>query len=265
MGAAGGIGTCSTRSGRSRRSDRTVGTPAPPRQVASAGAGAVLSPPAARCRRPRVGRAGAGSRRHRRPRGRRHLPRRHQLVSPRAVGRCASALSLDLPSSLVAAPSPPATVRPAHAGTRHAARSRAPRHTPPPLPPWLPPAPCPSPAGPPATVPSPAPHSLSRAHLLTRSAPFAQVARSGCSRTRGGAAVKRRAVLTLSPRPASHSASRSSPRPSPGAPALALTLTPALSPNPAPTLPLDPNPDPNPSLSAREHLLHHRFRGPPGA
>ena len=79
VGAAGGIGTCSTRSGRSRRSDRTVGTPAPPRQVASAGAGAVLSPPAARCRRPRVGRAGAGSRRHRRPRGRRHLPRRHQL------------------------------------------------------------------------------------------------------------------------------------------------------------------------------------------
>ena len=53
MGAAGGIGTCSTRSGRSRRSDRTVGTPPRPRQVASAGAGAVL-----RACRPR----GAGAR-----------------------------------------------------------------------------------------------------------------------------------------------------------------------------------------------------------
>ena len=90
MGAAGGIGTCSTRSGRSRRSDRTVGTPPPPRQVASAGAGAVLSPPAARCRRPRVGRAGAGSPgagscRHRRPRGRRHLAAR-RLFSSFSIG-----------------------------------------------------------------------------------------------------------------------------------------------------------------------------------
>ena len=62
MGAAGGIGACSTRSGRSRRSDRTVGTPAPPRQVASAGAGAVLTRPAARCRRSRVGRASVAAR-----------------------------------------------------------------------------------------------------------------------------------------------------------------------------------------------------------
>ena len=56
-GAAGGFGTCSTRSGRSRRSGRTVGTPARPRQVASAGAGAALSLPTARCRRARAGHA----------------------------------------------------------------------------------------------------------------------------------------------------------------------------------------------------------------
>ena len=53
--------------GPSRRSDRTVGTPARPRQVASAGAGAVLSLPAARCRRhrgwavPVQARAGTGT------------------------------------------------------------------------------------------------------------------------------------------------------------------------------------------------------------
>ena len=53
VNAAGGIGTCSTRSGRSRRSGRKVGTPARPRQIASAGAGAALSLPTARCRRAR--------------------------------------------------------------------------------------------------------------------------------------------------------------------------------------------------------------------
>ena len=61
-GGRGGVGTCCTGSGRSRRSDRTVGTPARPRQVASAGASAVLSLPAARCRRPRVGRASVAAR-----------------------------------------------------------------------------------------------------------------------------------------------------------------------------------------------------------
>ena len=40
-----------------------------------------------------AGSPGAGSRRHRRSRGRRHLPRRHQLLSSRAVGRCASSPS----------------------------------------------------------------------------------------------------------------------------------------------------------------------------
>ena len=50
-GGRGGVGTCCTGSGRSRRSDRKAGRS--PRQVTSAGAGAVLSLPAARCRRPR--------------------------------------------------------------------------------------------------------------------------------------------------------------------------------------------------------------------
>ena len=50
-GGRGGVGTCRTGSGRSRRSDRKAGRS--PRQVASAGAGAVLSLPTARCWRAR--------------------------------------------------------------------------------------------------------------------------------------------------------------------------------------------------------------------
>ena len=50
-GGRGGVGTCCTGSGRSRRSDRKAGRS--PRQVASAGAGAVLSLPTARCWRAR--------------------------------------------------------------------------------------------------------------------------------------------------------------------------------------------------------------------
>ena len=76
-GGRGGVGTCCTGSGWSRRSDGKAGRL--PRQVASAGTGAVLKP----ADRPVLARAGgfagAGSCRHRRPRGRRHLPRRHQL------------------------------------------------------------------------------------------------------------------------------------------------------------------------------------------
>lgn len=64
VGAAGGFGTCCTGSGRSRRSDRKAGRS--PRQVASAGAGAVLSLPTARCWRARgalpvQARAGTGA------------------------------------------------------------------------------------------------------------------------------------------------------------------------------------------------------------
>ena len=63
-GGRGGVGTCCTGSGRSRRSDRKAGRS--PRQVASAGAGAVLSLPTARCWRARgalpvQARAGTGA------------------------------------------------------------------------------------------------------------------------------------------------------------------------------------------------------------
>ena len=63
-GGRGGVGTCCTGSGRSRRSDRKAGRS--PRQVASAGAGAVLSLPTARCWRARAAlpvqaRAGTGA------------------------------------------------------------------------------------------------------------------------------------------------------------------------------------------------------------
>ena len=63
-GGRGGVGTCRTGSGRSRRSDRKAGRS--PRQVASAGAGAVLSLPTARCWRARgvlpvQARAGTGA------------------------------------------------------------------------------------------------------------------------------------------------------------------------------------------------------------
>ena len=63
-GGRGGVGTCCTGSGRSRRSDRKAGRS--PRQVASAGTGAVLSLPTARCWRARgalpvQARAGTGA------------------------------------------------------------------------------------------------------------------------------------------------------------------------------------------------------------
>ena len=63
-GGRGGVGTCCTGSGRSRRSDRKAGRS--PRQVASAGTGAVLSLPTARCWRARAAlpvqaRAGTGA------------------------------------------------------------------------------------------------------------------------------------------------------------------------------------------------------------
>ena len=63
-GGRGGVGTCCTGSGRSRRSDRKAGRS--PRRVASAGAGAVLSLPTARCWRARgalpvQARAGTGA------------------------------------------------------------------------------------------------------------------------------------------------------------------------------------------------------------
>ena len=77
-------------SGRSRRSDRKR------RQVASAGRLCRHRRCAEPADRPVLacagGFAGAGSCRHRRPRGRRHLPRRHQLSAllvARAVDRCA--------------------------------------------------------------------------------------------------------------------------------------------------------------------------------
>ena len=63
-GGRGGVGTCCTGSGWSRRSDGKAGRS--PRQVASAGAGAVLSLPTARCWRARgalpvQARAGTGA------------------------------------------------------------------------------------------------------------------------------------------------------------------------------------------------------------
>ena len=140
VGAAGGFGTCSTRSGRSRRSGRTVGTPARTRQVASAGAGAALSLPTARCRRARAGlafvaahpvlaRAGTGafgadttllpgvsSRRSRSVR-----PDRGPLTCLTHTPLTRFALFVQVACCGV---SPPAALRLARAGTRRAARPR---------------------------------------------------------------------------------------------------------------------------------------------
>ena len=138
VGAAGGIGTCSTRSGRSRRSDRTVDTPPPPRQGASAGARAVLSLPAARCRRPRVGRASVAARPVQARAGTGAQGADATLL-PGVSSRRSRSVRPDRTSHMPHTPltrialfvqvaccgvSPPAALRPARAGTRRAARPR---------------------------------------------------------------------------------------------------------------------------------------------
>ena len=121
MGAAGGIGTCSTRSGRSRRSDRMVGS------VASAGAEPGLASVAARPVQAHAGTGaqgadatllpGVSSRRSRsvRPDCRpltSHMP--HTPLTRIALFVQVACCGV----------SPPAALRPARAGTRRAARPR---------------------------------------------------------------------------------------------------------------------------------------------
>ena len=89
VGAAGRGGTCCAGSGRSGRWIRNVGRPARlGRSAAQARHGA--DPVDRSAVAPRAPPPGAGSRRHRPLRGRRHLPGRQHLFSP--VDRCAQPL-----------------------------------------------------------------------------------------------------------------------------------------------------------------------------